>query len=434
MIGPPASPSSGRRVVWTSRTLLFIGFGGVLTAVSVALRDPVPLLAAIALLLAPVVAGLRSPPGVSNAALVWEARGSGTDITVAGELRGEFGPSVVDVAVDLPPPPGVRAVRPFRVDPAPERIRFEANWRLAEPSILVLEPPTVLWRDPIGLAERPVGGERSTVAVLRYPSTFQRIAGLPLVRTTSLPGDIRSRALGESGEFFGLREASSGEPRRRINWRASARTGRPVVNDYLLDRTGDLVVLLDTRPTSLGPALDDRLLGVARAAALGLAEAFLRSKIRIGLATYGEFLEALPLSTGRIHRVRVEQAILRTRRADVAGPAERCTLGLRRFFRPGTTMLIVSSWTGDPTYNLLPYVQMGGFPAILLCPSPLPMRAGRAGLEPADEQLAARLERLQRRTVISELWREGPVVDWDDYWTLDPLARVLRRPAHRKVV
>lgn len=427
------TPSAARRVAWTSRAFLLVGFGGGLTALSVALHTPVPLLAAIPLLLAPVVAGLRSPAGLSRADLAWDARGTGTEIEISGALQGDFGPSVVDVSVDLPPPPGVVESRPLQVETSRGSIRFRAGWRLSEPAILALDPPSVVWCDPLGLAERSVEGDRPAVSVLRYPATFQRIGTLPLVRTTALPGDIRSRVLGESGEFFGLREAAPGEPRRRINWRASARSGRPVVNDYLLDRTGDLVVVLDTRPTSRGVAVDERLLGLARAAALGLAETFLRNKVRIGLATYGEFLEALPLSTGRIQRVRIEQAILRARRAAVAGPAERCALGLRRYYRPATTMLIVSSWTEDPTYNLLPYVQMGGFPAILLSPSPLPMRAAAGGLEPADERLAARLERLQRRTVISQLWKDGPVVDWDDYWTLDPLARVLRRPAHRKV-
>jgi uncharacterized protein (DUF58 family) len=433
VIGRASTPQAIRRVAWTPRAFLVVGFGGLLTALSVALHSPVPLLAAIPLLLAPVVTGLRSPPGLSRADLAWDAHGTGTQVEISGVLRGDFGSSVVDVAVDLPPPPGVRVTRQLRTAPTADAIRFDVAWRLSEPSILALDPPSVVWCDPIGLSERTTEGERPPVSVLRYPATFQRITGLPLVRTTSLPGDIRSRALGESGEFYGLREAAPGEPRRRINWRASARTGRPVVNDYLLDRTGDLVVLLDTRPTVLGAALDERLLGVGRAAALGLAETFLRSKIRIGLATYGEFLEAVPLSTGRIHRVRIEQAVLRARRAPVAGPAERCSLGLRRYYRPGTTMLIVSAWAGDPTYNLLPYVEKGGFPGVLLSPSPLPMRAGTVPLDPLDERLAVRLERLQRRAVVAELWRDGPVVDWDDYWSLDPLARVLRRPAHRKV-
>jgi hypothetical protein len=61
------------------------------------------------------------------------------------------------------------------------------------------------------------------------------------------------------------------------------------------------------------------------------------------------------------------------------------------------------------------------------------MRRSTGGLDPADEPLAERLEHLERRVRLSELWVHGPVVDWDDFWTLEPLARILRRPAHRRL-
>ena len=96
-------------------------------------------------------------------------------------------------------------------------------------------------------------------------------------------------------------------------------------------------------------------------------------------------------------------------------------------------MVTVTARVAHATSCQLELLSRQGFPVVLLSPSPLPMRAGSGGLEAADEALAVRVERLERRLRLADLWVHGPVVDWDDYWTLEPLARVLRRPAYRRV-
>ena len=426
-----APPDEG--VQWTARAYLLVGFGAALSVLSVALRDPVPLFAGLPFLLAPVLAAALVPRRLARVDLEWQGSGLGPEVAISGVLRGEFGASAPDISVALPNLLGVSEVEPVRFERGPREIRFTTRWRFAEPSIVAAPPPRVTWRDPFGLTELPLNGDRPSLPLERYPPGLQRVGSLHLERTIMLPGEVRSRVVGASGEFFGLREAEPNEPPRRINWRATARAGRLLANDYYLERTGDLVVLLDVRPTSAGPDFDNRLLGVARAAVYGIAESFLGSKVRIGFASFGEFLEAVPLSTGRIHRVRLHRAIVAARRSDVAGPAERCALALRRFYRTGVTTLVVSSWTDDPGLDLVPYIRRQGFPVVLLSPSPLPMRQGTGGLEPQDEPLATRLERLERRARLGDLWVHGPVVDWEDYWSLDPLVRILRRPAYRRV-
>jgi len=426
-------PIGGGPVRWTTRAYLLIVVGGSLAALAVALRSPVPLFAGLPLLLAPLLSAGSIPPQLETVDLDWGSSGIGQDVVLTGTLKADFGSAAHDIGVELPPPPGTQETAPMEFVRGPSSIRFTARWRFAEPSIITVPPPRIFWRDPLGLTERTLEGARPPLPLERYPPGLSRVGAIRLERTIMQPGEIRSRVAGASGDFYGLREAAPDEPPRRINWRATARAGRLLANDYQLERTGDLIILLDTRPTPTGSDLDERLLGVARAAVYGIAESLLRSKVRVGFASFGEFVEAVPLSTGRVHRIRVLRAILAARRSDVAGPSERCALGLRRFFRPGVTTMVVSSWTGDPAFDLVPYVRRQGFPVILLSPSPLPMIARTGGLGAADEPLAQRLEQLERRTRLSELWVHGPVVDWDDYWTLDPLVRVLRRPSYRRV-
>jgi hypothetical protein len=95
--------------------------------------------------------------------------------------------------------------------------------------------------------------------------------------------------------------------------------------------------------------------------------------------------------------------------------------------------MVISSWTGDVAEELVPYLRRQGFPPLLISPSSLPLLEGTGKLAPEEEPLARRLELVERRVRLSETWRYAPVIDWDDYWSLEGLARFLRRPNRRRV-
>jgi uncharacterized protein (DUF58 family) len=59
------------------------------------------------------------------------------------------------------------------------------------------------------------------------------------------PGTVPSRYLGAGTEFFELRQYNQGDELRRINWKASARRGRLVTNEYETERVTDVLVVLD---------------------------------------------------------------------------------------------------------------------------------------------------------------------------------------------
>jgi uncharacterized protein (DUF58 family) len=419
-----------------SRGFVVVGAGTVLAIGALVLRSPSALIAAVPLLLAPLIALAARPADLATAEITWEAQGIGSELDLVGVARGRFGRYVSSLEVRAPPLPGATVRARPRFERTPKEIRFTLALALGEPTITTLDAPTVVWRDPWGLTEQTLVSARAPQPLERYPPELHRLGAIRLERTIPLPGESRSRRIGPTGEFFGVREAAPGEPPRQINWRASARIGRLLANDYQIDRTGDLLLLLDVRPTSLGRSVDERLLGVARAGVFGIAESLLRRKVRVGFASFGEFVQAVPLSTGRTHRVRIQQALLATERASAAGPPDRCTFGLRRYFRPGLTTLIVSAWDGEPSMNLLPYLQRGGYPAALVSPSPLTLGQRRADgtTVSEEERVVRRLERAERRARLGQLWQHGPVIDWTDLWSLEVLVRFLEQPSARRVV
>jgi len=419
---------------WTTRTYILLGGGAVLLLAAIISRNPVPVFFGLALLLAPLATAWTFPRSLERADLAWEDDGSGLSVRVRGAVTGNFGKSSGEVSVRVTPPREVVVTQEISYDRGPREVRFATDWRLSEPYIFRRVWADVTWSDCLGLGQRILDGDRPVLAIERPPPELHALAFIRSPRKTPLPGEVRSRRAARSGEFDGLRWAEENEPARSINWQATARVGRMVANQYEAEERPDLVLLLDLRPSSLGRYTDTLLLNLGRAACLGIVRPCLRLKLRLGFATFGEYFDAVPLSTGRIHGFRVEQAIRTSRLAERGGIVQRCPIGMRRFFRPGTPTIIVSGWTGDATLDLAPHLRRMGFPVVTLSPSPLPLREGLGGLDATRESLARRVEHLQRRVRLAHLWEYGPVIDWDNYETLEGLGRALHVAARRKVV
>jgi len=418
---------------WRPRAYLLLGTAGVLFIVAVAGRTPVPVFLAIPLLLAAPAAALGGPRATPRLTGQRIAEGSGPEVRVQGWVRAAERVDPNDLFVDVPCPPGMHEAAAPEFERSSEEVRFHLAWRAREPTIVVAPTPSVVWRDSAGLVERRARLELPDLVVERYPPELLRIGAVRLRRTMVLPGETLSRQVGPSGEFYSIRDATPDDPPRRINWVASARSGRLLANEYQVDRTGDVLLLLDTRTTSLGRAIDERLLSISRAAAAGIAQSFLFTKARVGLGVFGEFLTPVPLGSGRAQHHRIRAALLAARLNPAAAPSERCAVSLSRYFPAGVTTILFSTLADDNLADLVPYLRRRGFPVIVLSPSPLPALFEGPALDPDDEALAARLTRLLRRDQIARAWREAPTIDWDDYWSLGRFVEFLRRPATRRV-
>lgn len=414
---------------WRPAVVLLLVPATLLLVVAVVVRSPVPLFAALPLLLAPVASALGAPAGTSRVRVAWAASGTTDEVTVEGRIAPTSGVRVpeLDVTFYRPEPLGERRRPALRR--SGEAIDFTLAWTAPHPCLVTIPKPEVFWRDPLGLLERRVAVDGEALRLERFPPDAGRLGPARLRRTTPIPGEIRSRALGPSGEFFAIRAATPKDTPRQINWRASARMGRLLANEYLLERTGDLLLLVDLRPTSLGPGHDRTLLAISRAAAMGLASGFLATKARVGVGLFGEFLTAIPMGTGRLQRHRIYQALQRATLADPAGPSERFAVSLRRYFPPGVTTVLLSSMADESSILLLSHLRRRGYPTIVLAPSPLPLLVPDEGPRTGDDALAARLTVLARRLRVSQIWREAPVVDWTDYWSLAPFVRFLTQPS-----
>lgn len=423
---PPTSRAS-----WRARSLALFGLGGASLVVGLALRSSEAVLFAAPLLLAPASSFMLAPRSLTRVTIQGEMQEAGDDLELTLTLRPQprLAQGWLDVEIEVPE--GVIALNgsTHRVivggeGPLTTTFRFRAF----RPLFVRLSTPKVRWRDPLGLSEILLPVRAEGLSLERYPPEVRRVPRLAFQRTTILPGEVRSRRRAAQGDFVSVRPYHPGDSPRDINWWASARQGSLATNEFMAERSGEMILCVDARPWVQPGGDDAQLLGVARAATLGLARYLLKEKTRVGLAIFGEFVDVVRLGSGRVQRYAIEQMLERVRLSTVAAPIERLSFSLQRYFPPGTPVLFLTPMVDDETVAAGYFLRRRGFPCMLLCPSPTALEHERMDLKASDAEVTLRIVRLLRRRRLAEAWQSSPVVEWEDFSSLAALVSFLRRP------
>ncbi|MBI5451725.1 MAG: DUF58 domain-containing protein [Gammaproteobacteria bacterium] len=100
--------------------------------------------------------------------------------------------------------------------------------------------------------------------------------------TTPFPGTRHSPFIGQGLELHELRPYQPGDERRHLDWRATARRGRPYARVFIAERQPALLLIVDRRPAmAFGTRREIKMTAAARCAAL-LAFATLADGGRVG--------------------------------------------------------------------------------------------------------------------------------------------------------
>ena len=157
--------------------------------------------------------------------------------------------------------PGARGVRLRQAAPPDLRLHPpEADDRLSAELTPVrrgrhtLPRPAVRVEGPLGLARfdhHPAG----EAEVLVYPDmpAARRLAVAVRQGRFREQGLTRRGPLGLGTEFESIRDYSTDDDIRQVNWRATARLGRPMSNEYRIEQDRDLICLVDAGRLMAGP-------------------------------------------------------------------------------------------------------------------------------------------------------------------------------------
>jgi uncharacterized protein (DUF58 family) len=123
-------------------------------------------------------------------------------------------------------------------------------------------------------------------------------------------GFRRARARGAGTEFESLREYVRDDDYRRIDWKATARRGRPFTRQYEEERSRTIMLLIDAGRMMSAEVEGLSKLDHAVNAALMLAYVALRRDDAVGLIVFADTVKAIvPARKGKAHVQRILEAL-----------------------------------------------------------------------------------------------------------------------------
>jgi uncharacterized protein (DUF58 family) len=230
------------------------------------------------------------------------------------------------------------------------------------------------------------------VSVRVHPTTDRLRRAITPAALQRFVGQHTSRRRGDGFEFAELRPYRHGDRSSSISWRATARRGSLWVNDRHPDRSGAVVLLVDTFGTESRDRVE--LLDAAVRSLAALAEAYERTHDRVGLLTFGGHLRWLRPGGGRTNLVRIVDAMLDADRllTETWEGVLRVPAGA---IPPNALLVAVTSLDSDTSIHTLLDLRARGFDVCVLTVEPHATGAPSAQL--LDRLLReARALRLQR--------------------------------------
>ncbi|MCA9268719.1 MAG: DUF58 domain-containing protein [Planctomycetales bacterium] len=149
-------------------------------------------------------------------------------------------------------------------------------------------PFFVSTRFPLGLVRRTATIDQVDELIVgprpgRLKPRWRQVSQATLVGSGS-----RARQGLVEGDFYGLRDWRSGDSRRWVHWRTTARRNKLTVRQFEQPHSQDIAILLDLwQPATLGDAAQDNVELAVSFAASVVEEVCRRGQTRLGLGTAG---------------------------------------------------------------------------------------------------------------------------------------------------
>ncbi|NJE61814.1 DUF58 domain-containing protein [Thermococcus sp. 21S7] len=327
----------------------------------------------------------------------------GTELEIVLRIKSHERIPTLKVTEDLPP--GLELVEGQKehvlsLKPGEEReIRYRVR---VKRGIHEFNWVRLSYRDPFGFFK-----------VDKAVEVYSEIVGVPIITDVPTPystkgtkitvGPLPSPRVGEGVEFHAVREYQPGDPLKIINWKATARTGRIMANEYESERKVDVVFIVDASYT--GSLVFDHLV---RAAASLMLNA-LNNGTSFGLLLSEEVPLWIRVDYGKRHFFKCID-FLSTARPDknnmIAYQVEHL---IKARFPARAQLLYFSPLLTEESRDALRIMAQYGYNVVVISPNPY------TAVEPKsrEEELALKLLTLQRRAMLMRMSAYGIIVDWD---------------------
>jgi len=241
------------------------------------------------------------------------------------------------------------------------------------------------------------------------------------------PGIMQTKHTGIGTEFLGVREYTSSDTFRRINWKKFARFNKPMVNEYELESTTDVVIIVDARGIQGLGTLRHNPMEYGIRAAIALASHFLKRRDRVGLIAYGRsdgHLVWIYPESGKKQLYKIMEELVAIEANGDFSLNGVIYEAITHMLPKKALIIFVSSLEDDWSVpRAMEDLVARGFNVIVLSPSPVDIEYSLQKVD-ADYNLAYKILAFERKNFLLNLRNTGArVVDWNP--TL-PLAVSLR--------
>jgi len=284
-------------------------------------------------------------------------------------------------------------------------------------------PVKVRYLDSIGLFSKNWKFEKSMNAVALPPIEDLSRTKLRPKYTRGWLGNIKSAQMGVGSEFFSIREYLQGDEMRDINWKATARYLDPKTNAFEAEKSGDVIIVVDAFYDSNVGVFEDNMLKHSVRAATSLASDIISDRNRVGLLVIGDFVRWVYPKSGQEQLYDIMNNLM-----NLEGGShwrlEHAKYIMDKIFPNRCLLLFISPLTSDKVTQAIAGLAMEKYEIAVVSPCPIELQ--KKHIEREDE-LAEKMQKIERRNRMVELRDYGPVIDWNPDQPLEVAIEGVRR-------
>ncbi len=253
---------------------------------------------------------LRNQVAAAHLQLAWNLSGSegertlqpGVLATLSLRIQNLSGSAYGLVVIEPVCGAGLSCGEPIRVRiPARSEVHATVSLRVLAVGRWAIHGFRLLFGDPLGLLACEAYYPRTQL--LEIPPLWRQARAALASTAGSLgSGRLHERLPGSSEEFLEVREYRPGDPFKRMAWKHTARTGRPMVREHEVTTSSSFLLVLDVAPSMQEGVIGRRKLDVAIRYAAQMAHAAVASGAAVGLSMVdGSAARTLPPKRGSRH-------------------------------------------------------------------------------------------------------------------------------------
>ena len=235
------------------------------------------------------------------------------------------------------------------------------------------------------------------------------------------PGLVPAKRLGIGTEFFEIAPYVAGDDLRRVNWKASARLGRLVTNEFEGEQVIDVLIVLDCSEDVECRLFDYDALEFQVSFAASLCSQLIMQGNRVGLSVYGAARTWVSPGFGKRHLLRLLDSLAFVKPGPATLPIRYVTESVVSAILPSRSLVVlISPIIDDEVTEMLEGIGVNGYSILCFTPS------ARRNLVNASKasRIARRIFADERDLRILRAQRLAGVVQLSPETTFKPLLRV----------